>query len=68
MAIVDYAYSILMAEKAMKRVHDAMLRKEYDEALEASLDALVEMRLTYNAIKHDKEMEDAKDEARNGVA
>jgi hypothetical protein len=66
--IVDYAYSILMAEKAIKRVHAAMLNKDHDEALEAALDALVEMRLTYNAIKHDREIEDATNAKRDGLA
>lgn len=57
--IVDYALPCLMAEKALKRLHDAVLLKDYDSALEAGIDAIVEVKMTYNAVLHMKEMEDA---------
>lgn len=54
-AIVDYAYPCMMAEKALKNLHDAMLRRDYEVALECALVAMTEARLTYNAIRHEKE-------------
>jgi hypothetical protein len=53
--LIDYAYPCMMAEKALKRLHDAMLLKKYDEAMDASIDAMVELRMTMNAIRHMKE-------------
>ncbi len=53
--IVDYAYPCMMAEKALKDLHNAMLRNDYDAALEHALAAMTEAKLTYNAIRHAKE-------------
>ena len=53
--IVDYAYPCMMAEKALRKLHDAMLRKDYDDALEQALIVMAEAKLTYNAIRHEKE-------------
>lgn len=53
--VVDYAYPCMMAEKALKNLHDAMLRNDYDAALEHALTAMAEAKLTYNAIRHTKE-------------
>jgi len=53
--IVDYAYPCMMAEKALKDLHAAMLRNDYDEALEHALTAMAEAKLTYNAIRYAKE-------------
>lgn len=53
--MVDYAYPCMMAEKALKRLHDAMLEKDYDAAIEAGLQAAAEVKLTLNAIKDMKE-------------
>ena len=57
--LIDYAMPCMKAEKALKRLHDAMLRKDYDAALEAGRDAIVEVKMTYNAVLHTKEVEDA---------
>ncbi len=54
--LIDYAYPCMMAEKAMKDLHEAMLMKRYNEALQHAEKALVEMRLTMAAIRHEKEM------------
>lgn len=35
----DYAYPTMMAERALKDVHDAVLDKNLDKALEKSKDA-----------------------------
>lgn len=55
MELVDYAHPCMMAEKALKDLHEAMLMKQYDKALEHALTALVEVKLTYNAIRHEQE-------------
>ena len=55
MGIVDYAYPCMMAEKALKDLHQAMLRGDVDAALEHALTAMAEAKLTYNAIHAAKE-------------
>lgn len=55
--LIDYAYPCMMAERAIKDLHDAMLMKEYDEAIEHGLRALAEVKLTINSIKHMQEQE-----------
>lgn len=45
----------MMAEKALKDLHNAMLMRRYDEALEHGYKAIVETRLAILAIKNDKE-------------
>jgi hypothetical protein len=52
--IVDYAYPCMMAEKALKDLHAAMLHNDYDEAMEHALIAMAEAKLTYNAIRYAK--------------
>ncbi len=49
--VIDYAYPCMMAEKALKNLHNAMLEGNYDEALEQALEAMAQVRLTANAIK-----------------
>lgn len=51
MGIVDYAYPCMMAEKALKELHQAMLRGDTAAALEHALAAMAEAKLTYNAIR-----------------
>lgn len=53
--IVDYAHPCMMAEKYLKGLHEAMLRRDCDEAIEQGMKALVEMKIAINAIKHEKE-------------
>ncbi|NBS71553.1 hypothetical protein EBT31_21975 [bacterium] len=48
--IVDYAHPTMMAENALKRLHDAMLLKKYDEAIEAGLVAIAETRRKLNEL------------------
>jgi hypothetical protein len=45
----------MMAEKALKELHQAMLNNDYDAALEHALTAMAETKLAYNAIRHTKE-------------
>jgi competence transcription factor ComK len=53
--LIDYAHPAMMAEKAMKDLHEAMLEKKYDQALEFARKAQVEIKMTYNAILHEKD-------------
>jgi hypothetical protein len=48
--MIDYAMPTMMAEKALKDLHDAMLMQKYDDALEFALVAIAETRMAYNAI------------------
>ena len=53
--VVDYAYPCMMAERALRDLHAAMLRNDYDEAMEHALTAMAETKLAYNAIRYAKE-------------
>lgn len=53
--LIDYAHPAMMAERAMKDMHEAMLMKQYDKALEYAMKAQVEIKITYNSILHEKE-------------
>jgi len=53
--IVDYAYPCMMAERALKELHNKMLERDYDAALEQALVAMAETKLTYHAIRHEME-------------
>jgi len=57
--MIDYAHPCMMAEKALKELHDAMLNQDYARAMKAGMDAMVEVRMTMNAINHMKEQHDA---------
>jgi hypothetical protein len=59
MSVVDYAYPMMMAEKALKEAHNHLLNKEYNEAIEVMLVAVTEAKLTLTSIKHMKEQDDA---------
>lgn len=56
--MIDYALPTMMAEKALKAVHDAMLMKRYDEALRQSKDAFQHLVDIQFAIKHEQKLED----------
>jgi hypothetical protein len=55
MEIVDYAYPCMMAEKALKQAHEAVLKNDFDGAIEQTLQAIVETRLMLNSLKDMKE-------------
>lgn len=54
-AIVDYAYPCMMAEKGLREVHKAMLENDYETAIEAAIQTLVDTKLMVLAIKHMKD-------------
>jgi hypothetical protein len=53
--LIDYAAPCLKAERALKDLHEAMLLRDYEQAIHFALQALVETKLTLNAIKHEQE-------------
>lgn len=53
--VIDYAAPCMNAERALKDLHKAMLERNYEQAIEAALQALVETKLTLNAIRHEQE-------------
>ena len=54
-AIVDYAHPCMMAEKALKNAHDAVLHKDFDAAVDYAVEAIVQSRLMLNALNHQRE-------------
>jgi len=48
---VDYSYPMLMAQKALKDAHEAVLKKDFDVAIDQAFSAMVETKLMINAIK-----------------
>lgn len=57
--MIDYAHPCMMAEKALKEAHLAMLAKDYDKATQHTVDALIATSHMYDAIKYMKEQENA---------
>lgn len=53
--VIDYALPLIDAEKAIRNANDALLAKRYDDALEALLKAVVELRSAYVATRFIKE-------------
>jgi hypothetical protein len=58
--IIDYAYPCMMTERAMKQLHDAMLDKRYDEAIQHGLLAIQQAAQTVEAILDTQKMEGQK--------
>lgn len=48
--MIDYAYPTMMAEKALKELHEAMLAKKFEAAKEAALRCISEARIAYHSI------------------
>lgn len=57
--MIDYARPCMMAENALKKAHNAMLEKDYDEAIGEALVAIAETKLMINSIKDMKEQQNA---------
>lgn len=49
-AVVDYAFPTILAEKSLKQMHEAVLRKDFEEAKKLALNAMAECRLIYHAL------------------
>jgi len=50
--IVDYAHPAMMAEKALRDMHEAALEKRFKAAQEFALTAITESRLALQALRH----------------
>lgn len=50
--LIDYAAPCMAAENALKDLHKAMLDRNFERAHAKGLDALVEVRMALNAIRH----------------
>ena len=48
--MIDYSYPCMMAERALKDLHNAAIEGRLEEAKEHALVALAEVRLTYQAL------------------
>ena len=55
MGIVDYAYPCMMAEKALRYAHEAVLKNNFDAAIEQTTQAIVEARLMLRSLQTMKE-------------
>lgn len=53
--IIDYALPCMKAEQALKDAHNAFLEKKLDNALTHTMDAIINARLMYAALRHAKE-------------
>jgi hypothetical protein len=49
--MIDYAYPCMMAEKALKNLHEAMLSNAHDRATKHGRQAIAETNICLNAIK-----------------
>ncbi len=50
--MIDYSYPCMMAEKALKDLHNAAIEGRLDDAKEHALVAIAEARLVYQALQH----------------
>jgi hypothetical protein len=58
--MIDYAYPCMMAERALKRAHDAVLDNDLEKAIEEALVAMSEAKLMLTALKHMKEVKEVR--------
>ncbi len=47
---IDYAKPTILAEKALKDMHNAVLEKRYEEAKEFALEAMTQIMIAHGAI------------------
>jgi hypothetical protein len=57
--LIDYAYPMMMAEKALKKAHDYLLDGDYALALDQLKLAIIETRAASVATLHMQEKSDA---------
>jgi hypothetical protein len=57
--LIDYAYPLMMAERALKKAHDYLLEEDYILAMDQLEKAIVEVRIARNSVLHIKEKSDA---------
>ena len=49
--VIDYAMPTMMAEKALRDLHNAALNREFDKASEFALEAAVQCRMANAALR-----------------
>lgn len=49
--VIDYAYPCMMAEKALRDAHNAVIEGRLDEAIQHTYTALVETKIMLNSLK-----------------
>ena len=64
--LIDYARPCMLAEKALKDVHESMLRRDHEEALEKAGDCIAHVEAVLFAITHMRAQEHAR-QAQVGV-
>ena len=57
--IIDYAMPCMMAERYLKKAHDAVLSGDYDMAITYAMQAAAESRLLVVSLKEMKERDNA---------
>ena len=53
--LIDYAHPMMMAENALRDAYDALLHHNIDGGIEHLLNAMVEVKMALNAVRHIKE-------------
>jgi hypothetical protein len=53
--IIDYALPCMKAEKNLKDAHNAFLEQNLDSALTYTMEAIINVRLMYSALRYTKE-------------
>jgi hypothetical protein len=59
--VIDYAMPTMMAEKALKELHNAALNREFDKAIEFALEAAVQCRMANAALRQMQKEERRRD-------
>ena len=57
--MIDYARPTMLAERALKNLHDAMLDRRYDKAIREAKEALEHIADALVAIEHARKKDDA---------
>lgn len=56
---IDFSHHYMQAKKSLDRLHDAMLAKDYDYAIQSGIDAIADVRVAIAAVRHEKDLSDA---------
>ena len=57
--LIDYAAPMMATETAIKKAHDHLLEGDFVLAMDQLTLAMVEVKMTRNAVQHMKEQQDA---------
>jgi len=59
--VIDYAMPTMMAERALRDLHNAALNREFDKAIEFALEAAVQCRMANAALRQMQKEERRRD-------